>query len=591
MQDGRDIAEISDLPFSPSAKEEIKIGYKNTRSVLRFKIAPGNPKENLLLVLSHNLAGEIQVFKKGAKGLRIVGKTGFYVPYNQRIFPGMNVAIPLEYDPLTETEYILLRESVHRFDAKATVTTEESFLQKEANKRGAYFFYLGGFICLMLYSFFLYIATREENYLYYFLFCFFIHLDVISVIGFVDYLVKDLDMTLSQHLIRYSSLASAFAYIFGLKYTQAFQLKNPLVRFLKFLIILSFILFFISIDPWSYLFGRAYLGYLIDIIIVVGCSCIILLAIVRSFQGIIEAKFYLFSWFFMFGGVFLYMGHYFGIFSRNLLTSHGLMIGNLGEMLIVSFGLAYKINVLDKEKNEALLKAKGKRFYKRMVRALIHDLSNPLMLINHYLKIKVQEPEKFKKIELKGWEKISFGISKIEEIIEFNKRHEALINENREDMVLEKINLEHAVSEVIQMFEERYQEKGVWIHKRVDEDIFAQAERTTLIYDVFSNIFSNSLKFCDRNGNLWITSEEKVDSVVITFKDDGRGMSKEKIQEFNEEGIVQSDLGSQGEEGSGFGLYLIRSYMELYGGGISLYSGEDVGNEGLVIYLTFKKKL
>ncbi len=589
LNNEKKVEDIFELPFKGNGLKEIKIGYQNGQSVFRFRLKAGQSSEKLVLVFNHNLAGSIQVFKKQGKKIAFVGVTGSLVPYYKRLVPGMSVAIPLSFDREQSVEYVLLRDSVHRFDAKVTVMSETDFKQKEANKRGVYFFYFGGFVCLMIYSFFLFLATKEQNYLLYFLFCFFIHLDVISIIGFADFLTKGLGITISQHLIRYSCLASIFAFIFGIKYTQSYHHDYFLVKFLKFLVICCVALFCISIDPWSYFFGRAYLGYIIDVIILSGCTSLIILAIKRSIDGVVEAKFYLFSWFFMFGGVFLYMGHYFGVFTRNAITAHGLMFGNLGEMLIVSFGLAYKINVLDKEKREALLKARGQLLYKRMVRAIIHDLSNPLLLIKHYVKFKVNNPVEFKLKEEKAWEKISLGVSKITEIIEFNKRHESLLNDQKEEFSLERVNLYEVIEEVISIFEERFLEKELRLHNNIDKDTYVLAERTTLIYDVISNIFSNSLKFCEKKGNLWISCEDRMDNILITFQDDGLGMTRDQLQRFNQNGEVNSEKGLQGEEGSGFGLFLIKSYMELYGGTINIYSDNEGGRSGLAIYLKFLK--
>ena len=100
------------------------------------------------------------------------------------------------------------------------------------------------------------------------------------------------------------------------------------------------------------------------------------------------------------------------------------------------------------------------------------------------------------------------------------------------------------------------------------------------IKEVVINLIGNSLKFTPEGGKITITTDLKDNSIITTVKDTGRGISKidfpKLFQKFNMVG--KDHLIRQASQGTGLGLYISKSIVELHGGRIWAESaGENKG--------------
>ena len=82
----------------------------------------------------------------------------------------------------------------------------------------------------------------------------------------------------------------------------------------------------------------------------------------------------------------------------------------------------------------------------------------------------------------------------------------------------------------------------------------------------------------------------KVDhsKVLFRIRDQGVGIPKNLLAEFEKDGEITSRTGTKGEVGHGFGLGLVRAYMNLFGGSLSLKSKTEGPEQGTEIELSFK---
>ena len=99
---------------------------------------------------------------------------------------------------------------------------------------------------------------------------------------------------------------------------------------------------------------------------------------------------------------------------------------------------------------------------------------------------------------------------------------------------------------------------------------------------VILNLVSNAVKFTNYNGNIFVFMDADNDYVTIRVKDDGVGISEE-VQEDIFKPFVQEDKSfNRKKEGSGIGLALVKSLVELHGGQVYLEKGVEKGSEFVV---------
>jgi signal transduction histidine kinase/DNA-binding response OmpR family regulator/ligand-binding sensor domain-containing protein len=104
------------------------------------------------------------------------------------------------------------------------------------------------------------------------------------------------------------------------------------------------------------------------------------------------------------------------------------------------------------------------------------------------------------------------------------------------------------------------------------------------IQDIFSNLVSNALKFTLSGGSINIDcSQEKGNQLKIRVRDNGIGISEEKLPHIFDRFYQADDSSIRRAEGTGIGLALTRELVKLLGGEISVKSIPGAGSEFTVL--------
>ena len=100
----------------------------------------------------------------------------------------------------------------------------------------------------------------------------------------------------------------------------------------------------------------------------------------------------------------------------------------------------------------------------------------------------------------------------------------------------------------------------------------------------FFNLIENSIRYMNRQGNVFITVEETENEILIVYRDDGEGMEPEEamyITQLNYQGSNKK------KEGHGLGMYLIEQAIVEQGGKLTIKTGQG---SGMGVYMAFPKK-
>ncbi|CAI3589459.1 PAS domain-containing sensor histidine kinase [Clostridium neonatale] len=114
----------------------------------------------------------------------------------------------------------------------------------------------------------------------------------------------------------------------------------------------------------------------------------------------------------------------------------------------------------------------------------------------------------------------------------------------------------------------------------IEEKIMSYDEE--VIERILLNLLSNSIKFSNDRKDIYVTVSDKNDRIIIKVRDDGEGIPNSKLGIiFERFGQANSSL-SRECEGTGIGLYLVKSFVELHGGTIEILSEEGFGCEAII---------
>lgn len=100
---------------------------------------------------------------------------------------------------------------------------------------------------------------------------------------------------------------------------------------------------------------------------------------------------------------------------------------------------------------------------------------------------------------------------------------------------------------------------------------------------IMLNLLSNAYKYSNSNGQIKVNLESREEEIVITVEDEGDGINKDKLDIiFERFGQANRSLSRQ-KEGSGIGLYLVKSFVEMHNGKITVSSIEGKGTKFTII--------
>lgn len=100
---------------------------------------------------------------------------------------------------------------------------------------------------------------------------------------------------------------------------------------------------------------------------------------------------------------------------------------------------------------------------------------------------------------------------------------------------------------------------------------------------IILNLLSNALKFTDRGGHIYVGIENEEDKVSISVRDTGIGIPEEKQAQIFERFMQVDKTIRRNQEGTGIGLSLVKSLVELHNGQINLKSKLNVGSQFTVM--------
>lgn len=126
--------------------------------------------------------------------------------------------------------------------------------------------------------------------------------------------------------------------------------------------------------------------------------------------------------------------------------------------------------------------------------------------------------------------------------------------------------------------------KGISIQFDTEIEELIMACDKVKIERVMLNLLSNAVKFTNEGGSIlvYISTNTNGDKVYISVKDNGIGISKEKYDWIFKRFAQEDNSATRMNEGSGIGLSIVKSLVEMHKGNITLISEPGIGSEFVV---------
>ena len=150
------------------------------------------------------------------------------------------------------------------------------------------------------------------------------------------------------------------------------------------------------------------------------------------------------------------------------------------------------------------------------------------------------------------------------------------------NMNLKNVNIVEIVEEItlsVASFVESKQIELIF-DTDIEERIIAcdQDKIETIIF----NLLSNAIKFTNVDGKITVNIFNREEYIIISVQDTGIGVSEEDKQKIFKRFLQADDTYNRNSEGTGIGLSLVKSLVEMHGGEITLESTYGKGSNFII---------
>ncbi|UAL52252.1 HAMP domain-containing histidine kinase [Bacillus sp. OVS6] len=318
----------------------------------------------------------------------------------------------------------------------------------------------------------------------------------------------------------------------------------------------------------------------------VGIQLLILLGIVFCFgmgaaAVIVEAAFLLIyiPAFLVIGlPVVLFMFKRIGYFNKIVANSNDIMLGNLETDLPVKgktalATLASNMNALKHGvKTSHQKQVKSERLKTELITNVSHDLRTPLTSIISYTELlknpNLSEEERDSYVQIVDRKSQRLKIL-IDDLFEASKMASGNI-----DLVKQKVDIAQLLQQALAEYNEAISQSSLQFRvTHSDEPVYAVVDGQKM-WRVFENLIGNILKYSLENTRVYLSVKKTGDQVLISFKN----VTKYELSENTDELFERFKRGdsSRHTEGSGLGLTIAKSIVELHGGRLEIEVDGDL---------------
>lgn len=241
----------------------------------------------------------------------------------------------------------------------------------------------------------------------------------------------------------------------------------------------------------------------------------------------------------------------------------------LTSFILTGLGL-YGLNLDARNAESELIDSNGEK--RKLISLLCHDIANPLTAAMGGSYIMKKRAEQGREIDdvLKKIDQCHENIKEIIDSVRYLEAHEI----GKFKIELTHVNPIAVIDECAMVFESRLKQKNLKIRLKsyLDPHVGVLAEATTLRNNVLNNLISNAIKFSPHDSCIDIGLRTEGDKIIMSVRDAGIGMPAALQARIFDSHAETTRTGLDGEKGTGFGLPLVKTMIEKYGGDIHVDS-------------------
>jgi two-component system, NtrC family, sensor kinase len=343
------INEIVSQPFVTQHEDVPNLQITPYTHWARFTITNTTSLHRLFLEVEYPTIDDISLYEQLKDGSWRVVRLGEFKPFRYRLIDHQNYIFPLRLKTGESKTYYLRLKAGEQAQLPVFLGPEALIYSKNALRNLIFGIYIGIILVMALYNLFIYFSIRDRSYLIYVTYIVCVGLTQASQHGYTFRYLYPNNSWLAMHdtvlIPILNGLTAAFFIQSFLHAKEKFRKGYNLISFVSVAyvgcLIPMFLNYYVVAQIWVQLVALSgsvaalYVGYRV------------------AKTGYVPAKFFLVAWSIFLSGVCIFVLRNFNILPYNDLTYYALQGGSAAEVTLLSFALAYRINIYRQEKEQS----------------------------------------------------------------------------------------------------------------------------------------------------------------------------------------------------------------------------------------------
>ena len=568
---------------------------------------------------------------------------GSVLKLNERSFASNTNSLKFLLKRNSKKIFVLKFNSVYGIYSHSKINVQiikQSFFEKTDKQRllwqGVFF---GIILVMSLYNLFILFAVKDISYLYYVLSILSIGLYFVFYYGFgIEYVWPNYPIWDIYCFAIINPFTGLTRILFTRTYLHTPQNLPKLNVILNFLAVVCILTFFTGVC--CYFFNIDFLNSLVIIIGALGTIILILMLVAGIvayyYQKYDPAKYFIAANVLLVFGAIAFILRETGLINDSFLTRYLVQFGVVIQSVVLSLGLASRLNkmrlqltfeslekkrlALEKEKEKKDLIEKQKKELQKQIKektadlqhkntlleltiekvkvsenklsklnqvkdklftVVSHDLRNPLATMQSFLKLITEHQDKMNEEEKNTlFIEAQHSLDKMNELL-YNLLQWSKSQMNLIEFRPEKLSVKTLVESSVKLVTLNAHIKEIKIFISSEDGLMVEADKEMTEF-ILRNILSNAIKFSYRNNEVKINAYSSNGRVIIEITDNGIGMSENRMKKILEENNTTTKRGTEKEKGTGLGLLICKEFLEKNNGSLSIKSQLGVGSSFII---------
>lgn len=555
-----------------------KTGYYTSTRWLRFDVQNDTNERSWILEFAFPLIYQIDLYTMDADEVIHLQTTGSNYPFHERELKNRYFGLSLDISPHTTRTYYVKVIGGGDLYPPISIWNPTAYAEKNQVETTILGLFYGMIFVMIMYNFFLFIALRMRSYLYYVLTISSILIANLAADGFAfQYFWPNQPAWNANASIFWVTMTCMFILLFTKSFLDT-RIYAP-----KFTYYIYSLIGVNALTLITLLFSRNIASNLMTFSALVTFLVVLAVGFISLIRGARQARFFIIGWLIFLIGVSVTILERIAVIPYSIFTEYAGQFSLAVEVMLLSFALADKINIMRLEKSMAKQEAihsqkiameslqKADQLKDDFLAVTSHELKTPLhgmIGIAESLRDGVtgtvtdKTKEQLELIITSG-NRLSHLVN---DILDFTE-----INNDGLHLKLKPVHLFGLVEAIFTICQPLIKEKQIKLVNQIPESFPSILADQNRLQQIFYNLIGNAIKYTDK-GDVSISVNLIGSSVAISVKDTGPGISIQQQKVIFKPFTQGEDSLIRSETGSGIGLNITKELIRLHGGKLTVDS-------------------